>query len=113
MCPINNSIIYYADPTDRWCKDTCDSGNDLYGNNDTQTCESTCIDFESFADAQHPKRFCIAKCTNTLTDLYYRNNFTKICVVSTDCPTDYFGDNSTEYCVAKCPFWNSSQTWGH
>lgn len=45
FCPINNSIIYFADPTDRWCRDTCDTGNDLYGNNDTQTCETDCIDF--------------------------------------------------------------------
>ena len=59
----------------------------------------------SFADAQHPNRFCIEWCTDN-SDLYYRNNYTKVCVRSTDCPEDYFGDNSTKACVAKCPVVN-------
>lgn len=29
------------------------------------------------------------------------------------CSTDYFGDNVTKDCVAKCPVNNSAQTWGH
>ena len=42
-CPINNSILYFADPTDRWCRDTCSDSPTatvpLFGNNDTLTCE--------------------------------------------------------------------------
>jgi hypothetical protein len=30
-----------------------------------------------------------------------------------DCPTDYFADNLTKNCVAKCPVKNGSQTWGN
>ena len=112
-CPINDSVLYFADPTLRWCKATCNATGDYYGNNDTQTCEQECIDFESFADAQHPNRFCIGVCTNTVGQIYYRNNETKVCVVPMDCQTDYFADNISEYCVRKCPKNGSTQTWGH
>ena len=114
-CPINNSILYFADSTDRWCRDTC-TGPDLFGNNDTQTCVETCLDFESFADFVNPYRFCIADCLDSATDIYYRNNYSKTCVLSTDCPDTpdlYFGDNHTHYCVRKCPIVDGEQTWGH
>ncbi len=37
-CPIINQTIYFADPTKRWCVDTCNVSHDLFGNNLTQTC---------------------------------------------------------------------------
>ena len=122
---MNNSILYFADPTDRWCRDTCTAANYLFGNNDTQTCETECIDYESYADHIHPNRYCIADCTdenvtnNTSTTaddviiLYYRNNYTKTCVVSMDCPYNYFADNITKDCVSDCPLNGTNKTWGH
>jgi hypothetical protein len=112
-CPVNNSILYFADPTVRWCVETCDGGINTYGNNNTQTCERECIDFESFADYIHPNRFCIQNCTNDGLDIYYRNNYTKRCTMAMGCPTNYFGDNATSDCVANCSIVNGQHTWGH
>lgn len=111
-CPINNSILYFADTTDRRCRDTC-TGPTLFGNNETQTCELKCIDFESFADSNSYNRYCAKECNDTATQLFYRNNYTKVCVVPDDCPDGYFADNHTKYCVAKCPIVDGVQTWGH
>ena len=59
-------------------------------------------------------------CTNAVagavTTLYYRNNYTKTCVISTGCSKDYFGDNITAYCVKKCskvPNNTGVQSWGY
>lgn len=44
------------------------------------------------------------------------------CVISTGCPINYFGDNSTAYCVKKCSkipnnstnsTTNTTKTWGY
>ncbi len=37
------------------------------------------------------------------------------CVISTDCQVGWFADNSTKFCVPKCPIINNGtqQTWGH
>jgi len=122
-CPNDTGTLYYADWHIRWCIPTCQNYNATYsefGNNSTQTCETKCLDNNSFADAQSPRRYCIALCTNTATDLYYRNNFTMTCVRSTGCNSAYFGDNLTAYCVNKCPKVPSAanasilvQTWGY
>lgn len=64
-------------------------------------------------------RFCHSNCTDpvnpttSVVTLYYRNNFTKVCVISTGCPANYFGDNSTDFCVKYCPIVSTQQTWGH
>ena len=120
QCPILSSVKYFADPTKRWCVTTCNASQLLFGNNKTLTCELKCLDIDSWADAQHVNRFCHSNCTdpvNAVTSavtLYYRNNFTKICVISTACPNGHFGDNSTDFCVKVCPIINSiQQTWGH
>lgn len=97
---------------------TCNTTANLYGNNNTRTCEHKCLDINSYADAQSSYRYCAQTCTNLTGPpaiFYYRNNFTKICVISTDCPDNYFADNTTMNCVAKCPNINNltTQTWGH
>jgi hypothetical protein len=124
-CPNVTGTLYYADIHLRWCIPTClvyNASLEEFGNNNTQTCEQSCLDNNSYADAQSPRRYCIAVCTNTVisgtTTLYYRNNFTMTCVVSTGCNTTYFGDNYTAYCVDKCPIIpsnasNTTQTWGY
>ena len=115
VCPIVGDVIYFADPTLRWCVAKCNESHLLFGNNKTQTCVTKCIDPDSYADFIHPNRFCNIRCTDDLINdiLYYRNNYTKTCVISKNCPTNYFGDNSTDMCVAKCPIVNGGQTWGH
>lgn len=67
-----------------------------------------------------PSRYCIALCTNSvvgnITTLYYRNNFTSTCVISTGCNITDFADNSSAYCVEKCPIVpnaTGTQTWGY
>ncbi len=119
-CPIQNGTVYYAQIHYRWCIPTCTVGQLEFGNNETQTCEKDCLDNNSFADAISPRRYCIALCTNAVsgavTTLYYRNNYTKTCVISTGCSKDYFGDNITAYCVKKCskvPNNTGVQSWGY
>ena len=95
--------------------DTCNASHNLFGNNKTRNCEKQCVDRDSYADHIHPNRYCAEECTNNGDILYYRNNYTKTCVLSTDCPDNYFGDNSTKFCVSKCPIISNgtTQTWGH
>lgn len=117
QCPIISNVKYFADPTLRWCVTTCNASHSLFGNNKTLTCEPKCIDSDSFADAVHTNRFCNSECVDNTTAggivLFYRNTFTKTCVISTACPAEYFGDNSTDSCVGKCPVVNGVETWGH
>lgn len=94
-CPIIGTTKYFADPTKRWCVTTCNASHNLFGNNNTLECVLKCVDIDSYADAQHPNRFCIKMCTDVGLVQYYRNNFTKTCVVSTGCPANYFADNNT------------------
>lgn len=108
-------MIYFADPSTRQCTATCSSTANpaLFGNNNTQFCVSKCIDADSYADAQSTHRYCISTCAWVGATIYYRNKYTKICVLSSGCPTNYFGDNSTLDCVFSCPRVNGNQTWGY
>lgn len=102
----------------RRCVETCPS---LYfASNDTRTCNQTCPD-GSFADSL--LRICVAICS--IDPIFYGNAVTKICVPScpslisygnplnqrcafdalgmSTCPDGYFGDDTTQLCVKKCP----------
>lgn len=96
LCP----STYYADTlTNRECVQTCATPN--FGNNNTRTCESVCLDYNSFGDYQDPNRRCVAVCSFSPVKLF-ANSFTHLCVVSTACPADYYGDNNTKTCVNNC-----------
>lgn len=101
-CPTVGTDIWYADPSNRQCVRTCSLANNLFGNNNTKTCEAKCIDVNSFADDQSTYRVCVAVCSSSPL-FYYANNETKKCGVSTACPTNYYGDSNTQKCVAYCP----------
>ena len=88
-CPIQGTTYYYADSHTRWCIPTCNSAYNEFGNNSTQTCEVGCLDRKSFADAVNSRRYCIATCTWSGAVIYYRNNQTSVCVVSTGCTGTY------------------------
>lgn len=69
---------YYADPTTRLCVLACNASGNYFGNNKTKTCETTCLDFQSYAEAQSSYRVCIDRCLS-LPSVLYANNFTKKC----------------------------------
>jgi len=101
-CPTVGTTLWYADPTNRQCVRTCSAANGYFGNNNTKTCVSKCIDVDSYADDQSTYRVCAALCSATPL-FYYANNETKVCGISTACPTNYYGENTTQTCMAYCP----------
>jgi hypothetical protein len=105
QCPLNagaGPITYYADISIRRCTLTCSASYitgatstysvGLWGNNNTRTCEFICLDLNAYVEdqANNPNRVCVAKC-HPIPVFHYANNYTKVCGISLNCPTNTFG----------------------
>jgi hypothetical protein len=77
----------------------CSQSLDEYGQ--WGICRYTCI-LSRFADAQ-ANRTCVRFCSRTPVPLFGLIATRRICVTAPNCPTDYYGDNTTILCVKPCP----------
>jgi hypothetical protein len=105
-------------PTDTWaettvydrrCYNPCpppntrNSNAQMYGDNITRTCVTSCPTF-TFADLSQGFGLCVNECPSLINGtLQFADNSTKSCVTVCPIGNKTFGDNRTLSCVYTCP----------
>lgn len=87
-------MIYFGDPSTKLCVLICPEVPDYYGDNGTQTCNSSCSS-DYVRDPQYLRR-CVNSTDCSRTPLVlFGDPVKRLCVVALNCTDGYYGDNNT------------------
>lgn len=95
ICPDNSATntTLYGNMVTKTCVIATSCPNNTYASDDSQTCVEKCPN-NSYAYQKN----CIYFCPNG----YYINYANQKCVLPVNCPINYYADNQTTSCLARC-----------
>jgi hypothetical protein len=94
-CPFNSAsnTVLYANLITKTCVSSSSCPSNTYASDDLLQCVGTCPNGTYISGKN-----CVAACP----DGSYINKANQSCVLATNCPLGYFGNNQTRTCVAVC-----------